>query len=298
MSRIIKLIADDNYISLRNYLKSNKISTSMVRRLKRTENGIMLNGNSVFTNTPVNKGDIIILKLEDKCIVHEVDCDLELNIIYEDDDYILVNKPSGIAVHPTSTIKNNTLKNAFDTYCKKNNLNLIFRPVYRLDKNTSGLLVFAKNQLAVSMYKDAVKKYIAFCHGKTKDEDTITSKIDLEENSFIKRKTDDLNGKNAITHYKNLFSNDKYSALELSLETGRTHQIRVHMSSIGHPLVGDDLYGGNRELMNRQALHCFYIKFKNQISGKIIECSCELPSDMNLFIEKYLSGFRSDNIVY
>ena len=148
------------------------------------------------------------------------------------------------------------------------------------------------------MYKDAVKKYIAFCHGKTKDEDTITSKIDLEENSFIKRKTDDLNGKNAITHYKNLFSNDKYSALELSLETGRTHQIREHMSSIGHPLVGDDLYGGNRELMNRQALHCFYIKFKNQISGKIIECSCELPSDMNLFIEKYLSGFRSDNIVY
>ena len=298
MSRIIKLIADDNYISLRNYLKSNKISTSMVRRLKRTENGIMLNGNSVFTNTPVNKGDIIILKLEDKCIVHEVDCDLELNIIYEDDDYILVNKPSGIAVHPTSTIKNNTLKNAFDTYCKKNNLNLIFRPVYRLDKNTSGILVIAKNQLAVSMYKDAVKKYIAFCHGKTKDEDTITSKIDLEENSFIKRKTDDLNGKNAITHYKNLFSNDKYSALELSLETGRTHQTRVHMSSIGHPLVGDDLYGGNRELMNRQALHCFYIKFKNQISGKIIECSCELPSDMNLFIEKYLSGFRSDNIVY
>ena len=298
MSRIIKLNADDNYISLRNYLKSNKISTSMVRRLKRTENGIMLNGNSVFTNTPVNKGDIIILKLEDKCIVHEVDCDLELNIIYEDDDYILVNKPSGIAVHPTSTIKNNTLKNAFDTYCKKNNLNLIFRPVYRLDKNTSGILVIAKNQLAVSMYKDAVKKYIAFCHGKTKDEDTITSKIDLEENSFIKRKTDDLNGKNAITHYKNLFSNDKYSALELSLETGRTHQIRVHMSSIGHPLVGDDLYGGNRELMNRQALHCFYIKFKNQISGKIIECSCELPSDMNLFIEKYLSGFRSDNIVY
>lgn len=298
MSRIIKLIADDNYISLRNYLKSNKISTSMVRRLKRTENGIMLNGNSVFTNTPVNKGDIIILKLEDKCIVHEVDCDLELNIIYEDDDYILVNKPSGIAVHPTSTIKNNTLKNAFDTYCKKNNLNLIFRPVYRLDKNTSGILVIAKNQLAVSMYKDAVKKYIAFCHGKTKDEDTITSKIDLEENSFIKRKTDDLNGKNAITHYKNLFSNDKYSALELSLETGRTHQIRVHMSSIGHPLVGDDLYGGNRELLNRQALHCFYIKFKNQISGKIIECSCELPCDMNLFIEKYLSGFRSDNIVY
>ena len=297
MFRKVELVVDNDFVSLKNFLRSKAISTATIRKLKRIDNGILLNGISVFTNVPVKKNDLVELNLIDETVVNSEEFNYDLDILYQDDDYLLINKPHNLAVHPTSTIKNKTLKNAFDTYCNKNNFNYIFRPIYRLDKNTSGIITIAKNRLAVSMTDNVVKKYIAICHGATEKQGVINAKIALQENSFIKRIVDDVGGKQAITHYKTLYSNNEYSIVELELETGRTHQIRVHMSSIGHPLVGDDLYGGSRDLLNRQALHCYYIKFTNKLNGDIVECNCEIPSDMEIFIEKYLSGFRSENIV-
>ena len=215
---------------------------------------------------------------------------MNLNIIYEDEAFIVLNKPAGIAVHPSFSHFDNTLSNGVKFYFESIGLKRKIRPVNRLDLNTSGLIVFSKNEyiqecLIQQMNSHIFKKdYLAIVVGHFDEpQGTINLPIARKENSIIERCISE-NGQEAITDYKVLkefkIGSNCFSVVECSLKTGRTHQIRVHMSAIGHPLLGDTLYGLPSYLINRQALHSYKISYIHPITNKTLELTCELPNDM------------------
>lgn len=218
-----------------------------------------------------------------------VPTEMDLNIIFEDDWLLVVNKPAGIAIHPSVLHYSDSLCNGIRFYFDKIGLKKKIRPVNRLDLNTSGLVVFAKceyiqecliNQMKNNQFK---KEYLAVCNRIfDKKSGTINLPIARKENSIIERRISE-NGQTAITHYIVLKEFDNYSLVKCSLETGRTHQIRVHMSAIGHPLLGDSLYGSISDLINRQALHCFNLQFIHPVYNNDLNFWGDLPNDFKIF---------------
>ena len=215
---------------------------------------------------------------------------MQLGIIYEDDAFLVLNKPAGIAVHPSILHYKDSLSNGVKFYFESIGLKRKIRPVNRLDLNTSGLIVFSKNEyiqecLIQQMNSHIFKKdYLAIVVGHFDEpQGTINLPIARKENSIIERCISE-NGQEAITDYKVLkefkIGSNCFSVVECSLKTGRTHQIRVHMSAIGHPLLGDTLYGLPSYLINRQALHSYKISYIHPITNKTLELTCELPNDM------------------
>ena len=214
---------------------------------------------------------------------------MNLNIIFEDDWLLVVNKPARIAIHPSVLHYSDSLCNGIKFYFDKIGLKKKIRPVNRLDLNTSGLVVFAKceyiqecliNQMKNNQFK---KEYLAVCNGFfDKKSGIINLPIARKENSIIERCISE-NGQPAITHYEVLKEFDNYSLVKCSLETGRTHQIRVHMSAIGHPLLGDSLYGSISDLINRQALHCFNLQFIHPVYNNDLNFWGDLPNDFKIF---------------
>ena len=214
---------------------------------------------------------------------------MNLNIIFEDDWLLVVNKPAGIAIHPSVLHYSDSLCNGIKFYFDKIGLKKKIRPVNRLDLNTSGLVVFAKceyiqecliNQMKNNQFK---KEYLAVCNGFfDKKSGTINLPIARKENSIIERCISG-NGQTAITQYEVVKEFDNYSFVKCSLETGRTHQIRVHMSAIGHPLLGDSLYGSISDLINRQALHCFNLQFIHPVYNNDLNFWGDLPNDFKIF---------------
>ena len=252
-----------------------KISSRLLYKLIKL-NKIELNHKPCDTRKTGTFGDTITINFdyeEDNSNI--IPTKMNLNIIFEDDWLLVVNKPAGIAIHP-SVLHYSDLK-------KK------IRPVNRLDLNTSGLVVFAKceyiqecliNQMKNNQFK---KEYLAVCNGFfDKKSGTINLPIARKENSIIERCISE-NGQPAITHYEVLKEFDNYSLVKCSLETGRTHQIRVHMSAIGHPLLGDSLYGSISDLINRQALHCFNLQFIHPIYNNDLNFWGDLPNDFKIF---------------
>lgn len=214
---------------------------------------------------------------------------MDLNIIFEDDWLLVVNKPAGIAIHPSFLHYSDSLCNGIRFYFDKIGLKKKIRPVNRLDLNTSGLVVFAKceyiqecliNQMKNNQFK---KEYLAVCDGVFNEKSgTINLPIARKENSIIERCISE-NGQTAITYYEVLKEFDNYSLVKCSLETGRTHQIRVHMSAIGHPLLGDSLYGSISDLINRQALHCYNLQFIHPVYNNDLNFFGDLPNDFKIF---------------
>lgn len=260
-------------------LKEYGVSKRMISRLKRMDNGITRNGRLIRTIDTVYAGDEIILQFEDTKIL-EPNSKLNVDIVFENENMVVFDKPVGMPVHPSIKHQGDTLGNFFSFKYPF----LTFRPINRLDRDTSGLCIAAKNAFAASALQgDLNKIYYAVVSGYIEGEGTINAPIARERESIIKR-TVRSDGQRAVTHYKSIISGKKYSLLKIRLETGRTHQIRVHFSYIGHPLAGDDLYGGNTEDIKCQALHCGQLDFNEPLTGEKITLTSPVREDIKSLI--------------
>ena len=266
-----------------------KISSRLLFKLIKMHR-ILLNNEPCDTRNCVFSGDILTIDFnyeEDNSNI--VPTKLNLNIVFEDDWILVVNKPAGIAIHPSVLHYSDSLCNGIRFYFDKIGLKKKIRPVNRLDLNTSGLVVFAKceyiqecliNQMKNNQFK---KDYLAVCNGIFENKSgTINLPIARKDNSIIERCISE-NGQVAITHYKVLKEFDYYSLVKCYLETGRTHQIRVHMSAIGHSLLGDSLYGSVSDLIDRQALHCYNLQFVHPVYNNNLSFFGDLPNDFKFF---------------
>lgn len=248
---------------------------------------ITINGKIYDTRLTANIGDILSISFdyeEDNSNI--LSTKMDLDIIYEDDWILIVNKPAGIAIHPSILHYTDSLCNGIKFHFDSISLKKKIRPVNRLDLNTSGLVIFAKceyiQECLISQMKNNTfkKEYIAICSGIFDiKSDTINLPIARKENSIIERCISD-KGQKSITHYEVIKEINNYSIVKCILETGRTHQIRVHMSAIGHPLIGDSLYGSISDFIDRQALHCYKLCFFHPIKNIFMDFIGELPNDL------------------
>lgn len=287
----------DNYLTIRQVINSEfNISYNLLVKLKKNKK-IFLNGINTYIDKNIKDGDeisIIIDFEEDNSNI--VPAKMDLSILYEDEALLIIDKPAGIPVHPSILHYDNSLSNGIKYYFDNINLNKKIRPVNRLDRNTSGIVIFAKNEyvhdaLSKQMQNDIfLKEYITICNGLFEEKTgIIDAPIARKENSIIERCVNPT-GAPAITHYKVLkeFEIDGkiFSELLISLETGRTHQIRVHMAYLGHPIIGDSLYGSESILINRQALHAYRVEFIHPISRQKIIITSNIPKDISDIIKK------------
>ena len=278
-------------------------SSRLLKKIKYGGN-VYLNGLPAKVNARVHSGDLLTVELPEESSYFEPE-HIPFGIAYEDQDLLVVDKPAGIVVHPTKNYQSGTLANALAWLLKEREEQgketFKIRFVNRLDRDTSGLLIVAKNPHAQDfldgeMKKDRViKEYLALVHGITEERGTIDLPIDKDPNHVARRMVIE-GGYPSVTHYERLEAFEKapgstgsidgYSLLRLRLDTGRTHQIRVHMTHIGHPLVGDELYGQlygydiPPSWMPRQALHAAHLEFRSPRDEKIIKADSDLPQDM------------------
>ena len=291
---ILKYIVKENkYQSINQILKQKfKISARLQHKLI-TSKQIFLNGNQADSRIAPQINNVITVNLDfNEESENIIPTPIPLNIIYEDEALLILDKPAGIAVHPSISHYTDSLANGVKYYFDTIGLKRKIRPVNRLDLNTSGLIVFAKNEyvqecLIQQMQTNEFKKeYLAIVHGIFENvQGTINLPIARKENSIIERCISE-NGQEAITHYEVLKTSNDLSLVHCTLQTGRTHQIRVHMSAIGHPLVGDTLYGSDfSDSITRQALHSYKISFIHPISHQIVSFTSELPDDIKSSIE-------------
>lgn len=287
-------VINNNYKNINQILKQEfKLSARLMHKVI-INKLVFLNNKQVDTRLSVNIGDIIKIDLNyEEQNDNIVPVKMDLNILYEDESFLVINKPAGIAVHPSILHFEDSLSNGIRYYFDSIGLKKKIRPVNRLDLDTSGIIVFAKNeyiqeclirQMTINQFK---KQYIAIVYGHLKEKfGTINLPIARKENSIIERCISE-KGQNAITKYEVIKELDSMSVVKCFLETGRTHQIRVHFNSIGHTLIGDSLYGSKSSLIDRQALHCYSISFAHPITKKVLNITCNLPKDMeNIFEQK------------
>lgn len=230
------------------------LSARALAELKRLEGGLTLNGKPCRSVDPLPAGGVLELRLPAENVFYEPVAG-PLSILYEDEDYLIVDKPPGMPIHPSPGHDRDSLLNRVAYYYGKTGQTPAFRPLYRLDRDTSGLVAVGKHRLAVSSAQQE-KRYLAVCEGFLSGCGTVDVPIGLEVGSKIKRCCGTEGAQPAVTHWRAIAQREGHTLLELRLETGRTHQIRVHMAFLGHPLAGDDLYGGSCTRIARQALHC------------------------------------------
>lgn len=286
-------ITNNKYDNIKQVLKEEfHISDRLLKKLK-LNHQIFLNYIPVNINySDLKIGDFISIVLDfEEEYDNIVPLESNLNIIYEDNYLLVVNKPSNMPVHPSCNHFEDSLSNIVKYYFDCIGLKRKIRIVNRLDKDTSGIVIFAKNEyiqeaLIQQMKNNTFKKeYLAILNGiLEKNSDIISAPIARKENSIIERCVNFETGDIAITHYDLIKTIDnKYSLVHFVLETGRTHQIRVHSAYIGHPILGDTLYGSSSTLINRQALHAQKVSFIHPITKKIIILEAPLPEDMRIF---------------
>ena len=277
----------NKYSNIKEVLKAEfSMSDRLLLKLKRLDK-IYLNGKNASVNQNISKNDLVECYLDyDEDNSNIIPTEMPINIVYEDDAFLIVNKPAGIPVHPSMDHYTDSLSNGIAFYFSKICLKKKIRPVNRIDKDTSGIVIFAKNEyiqeclIRQMKSKQFVKKYIAVVNGNLDNSvGTINAPIARKEGSIIERCVNS-NGDNAITHYKVLKRTANYDIVECILETGRTHQIRVHFAHIGHSLLGDTLYGTHSDLIKRQALHSYEVDFIHPITKQNVKYIADFPEDL------------------
>ncbi|PGL72973.1 RluA family pseudouridine synthase [Bacillus sp. AFS055030] len=282
---------EHNGILLREFLKLKELSKRALTDIKFQGGKITVNGEVKTVRTILKELDHVqiyfpIEKPSEDLIAENI----PFEIVYEDDAVLVINKPFGIPSIPSREHPNGTLANGLLFYYQSIGLQSTIHIVTRLDKDTSGLMLVAKNRYIHYLFsknelKNVQRKYLAIVHGQLNGTvGVIRAKIARKSDSIIERIVSE-EGQEAITHYKVLEVKKDYSVVELELETGRTHQIRVHMSSIGHPLIGDDLYGGNTDRLKRQALHSYQLSFIHPIDHSKKNFEIALPVDIKSLLE-------------
>lgn len=278
-----------NDILVNEFNLSNRLRTKLIKN-----KSITLNDKIADTRNAIKTGDVLKIDLSfNENNSNIIPTKMNLDILYEDEWFIVINKPAHIAVHPSNLHYSDSLSNGIKFYFDQIGLHKKIRPVNRLDLNTSGIVIFAKceyihEQFAKQMLDNTFKKeYLCIATGKlTNSSGTIDLPISRKTNSIIERCIDKENGKKSITHFKVLKNFDDYTLIKCILETGRTHQIRLHLSAIGHPLLGDSLYGKESNLINRQALHSYKVKLFHPVLKRIMTFECDLPTDMSSLVNK------------
>ena len=296
MERIITYTIDSASAGLRieQYLRRRGYSYQNLTQLKKMRESILINSVWSYMRTQLKNGDILTVHIQEPESSPNIPpVKLPLDIVYEDEDIVVVNKPAGMPVHPSLNNYENSLANGLMYYYQEQGKPFIFRCTNRLDRDTSGLTVVAKHMVSSSilssmgMRHEITREYLAIVRGALKpSEGTIDAPIGRTGSSLIERKIDFENGERAVTHYRVVEEQNGHSLISLILETGRTHQIRVHMKYIGHPLVGDYLYNPDMEYIDRQALHSHRLSFTHPVTGEKMEFTAPLPADMR----KILSG--------
>lgn len=285
------ITSDDEGKSISFFLREFGFSHHILVSLKKAPGSVVCNDEPVFLNTVLKGNDILkIHYTKEGSSENIVPSDIPLDIVYEDEDIILINKQAKTPVHPSIRHYENTIANGLCSYFLKKNESFTFRCINRLDLDTTGLILIAKHAVSGAILSSDMTKrkihrqYLAIAEGMTAKTGRICAPIGRADNSIIERKIDFENGDYAVTNYERLAYNNGYSLIMLKLETGRTHQIRVHMNYINHPLPGDYLYNPVYDKINRQPLHSYRLEFVHPVTKKSMEFYAPLPDDFKVFL--------------
>lgn len=290
MNRNIDYIIDEDSAGLRveQFLRRKRYSGQNLSEIKRMPKSILVNGVHYYMRQELSTGDHLQVRICETQNSEKIPpTKLPLDIIYEDEDLLVLNKPAGMPIHPSLNNYTNSIANALAYYFQSQGKPFIFRCCNRLDRDTSGLTIVSKHLVSGSIlsdmtkYREVHREYLAIARGSvTPSEGTIQAPLGRKDGTIIERTVDWEHGEDAVTHYKVVKEANGHSLVSLRLETGRTHQIRIHMKYLGYPLIGDYLYNPDMEYMTRQALHSHHMEFTHPITGEHMSFTASLPEDM------------------
>lgn len=290
MNRNIDYIIDEDSAGLRveQFLRRKRYSGQNLSEIKRMPKSILVNGVHYYMRQELSTGDHLQVRICETQNSEKIPpTKLPLDIIYEDEDLLVLNKPAGMPIHPSLNNYTNSMANALAYYFQSQGKPFIFRCCNRLDRDTSGLTIVSKHLVSGSIlsdmtkYREVHREYLAIARGSvTPSEGTIQAPLGRKDGTIIERTVNWEHGEDAVTHYKVVKEANGHSLVSLRLETGRTHQIRIHMKHLGYPLIGDYLYNPDMEYMTRQALHSHHMEFTHPITGEHMSFTAPLPEDM------------------
>ena len=292
MERVLEYIisSDTNPVTVLDFLKQEGFSRHILSSMKNSSgNCIVLNGERGFGRSVLKEGDRLVVTVpEVESGENIIRTEMDLDILYEDEDILVINKPAGMPVHPSMGNYENTLANGIAWYFSQKGEDFVYRCINRLDSDTTGALILAKNPLSAAVLSVQMKRrqirrtYLALVDGVLPESGVVDAPIARMEGSVITREVNFETGESAVTHYERLAVGRYYSLAELHLETGRTHQIRVHMKYIGHPLPGDYLYHPDYRRIQRQPLHSFQLEFTHPITKEPMLFTAPVPEDFRI----------------
>lgn len=303
MHRILqyRIARAEQGFTVKQYLKAKGLSSRSLIELKKNPASVAVNDNPAFMTHRLLSGDQLTIRIiEDELSEKILPVKLPLSIVYEDEDLLVIDKPAGMPIHPSMHNYDNSVANALAWYFAQQGIPFVFRCINRLDRDTSGLTIIAKHYVSAGILSDMVsakstkglrrkpstlsgisREYLAIVRGRlTPPQGVISAPLSRKPGSIIERTVDFEHGERAVTHYSLVEERNGHSLVSLHLETGRTHQIRIHMQYLGYPLIGDYLYNPDMEHISRQALHSYHLAFSHPITGEPMEFTAPLPEDM------------------
>lgn len=290
MQRILhyQISKDQENLTILDFLRKAGFSRHILSQMKADKGAILLNGERGFGKAMLKVGDELRIRIQETETSENIlPVEMPLSILYEDEDLLVLNKPAHTPIHPSQGNYENTLANGAAWYFSQKGEPFVYRCINRLDRDTTGALILAKNPLSAAILSRQMKErkirrtYLALVEGCLPEKGTVDAPIARVEGSTIEREVNFETGERAVTHFERLAYNGYFSLAELHLETGRTHQIRIHMKYIGHPLPGDYLYNPVYDHITRQPLHSFQLEFTHPITGDPLLFTAPLPEDFH-----------------